>query len=285
MVRIDPQVDDAEVKQLDQDAFTTNSDGDELWFDDLKVGESHAFFDELSILLEPGFNPSSILSIVPPSYAQVSDELNLDEPETLAEFDGDLRDPLYEIIAEGFAEQTRELKIDQLVASVNETTNEQYNQISGMLGDFSNARLRNWLAWLPKKDWTGPSLLLFLGFYSHWEANPQWWEYWYRDMRIGFVPGFSRNILTRDDAYILVQQRLYCKPDQVIDRTWYEDWEVFELWRYGFDSFLSFARFRSDFDDGKDWRHFLGLDDRDADWWLDNDYLDHESNSVIVLQY
>ncbi len=250
-----------------EDYRTTKEEGEEVWSEDLEDFLDNPPLDEMSILLELEYQS---LESQPKDFVSES-ELIPDEPEPLAEYDSELSEPLYEISDDGIDDRARELRIDQLVAFVYDASHEQRTQIAEMLRKFSNAKLRNWLMWLRNKEWTGNSLLLFLGFFNQWYENSQWWEYWYWDRRLGWLPGFSRHILTRDEAYQWIQRFPHCRPSELIDASWFEDWELFEVWRYGFDSFVAFARFRSDFDDREEWRRHLGMGDEDGDKWWEED--------------
>lgn len=273
MTRFDAQEEHTEESESDQEPFGTDKNGEETRFDDLDDVSHNASTAELPILLESEHYSLGNLNDLP---ADFDSELVLffDEPEPLAEYDSELGEPLYEINEDSIGDLTRELKIDQLVSFLDETTDEQRTQITKLLREFSNRKLRNWLVWLRNREWTGQSLQLFLTFFGHWYENCHWWECWYWDRRLGWVPGFSRFILSRDEAYQWVQRCPHSNPIEIIDKSWFEDWEFFELWQYGFDSFVSFVRFRFDFDDREDWRCYLGLDDDKDDKWWDDDTQD-----------
>ena len=50
----------------------------------------------------------------------------------------------------------------------------------------------------------------------------------------------------------------------MIDEKWFEDWEYYALWKYGFSSFADFALFRSALSNGDDWRRYIDGYDNDT---------------------
>ncbi len=179
-----------------------------------------------------------------------------DEPEPLEVFDPDSRESLYVPDFNGTS-LSRDLKIDELVASINDASDAQRRQIAEMLTGLSVGRLRTWSAWMREKAWTGYSLLMFLDFrVNYWESSPQYWEsaYWYT-RHDGWLWGHSsHNTLSLDATYVIVNARIHMPPDQVIDDTWLSDWEDNAMWRFGFRSFAEFAVFRSELGDHENWR-------------------------------
>ena len=256
-----------EANESDQDDFSTYEEGEEVWHKTFEDHLDDPSLADLSLLLELEHHSAESL----PEDIVSESGLITDEPEPLAEYDSELSEPLYEISFDRIDDLERELRIDHLVAFIDDASNKQRILIAEMLRRFGNAKLRNWIVWLSNKEWTGNSLLLFLEFFNLWYENSQWWEYWYWDKRLGWLPGFSRHILTRDEAYQWVQRFPHCGPNELVDESWYEDWELFEVWRYGFDSFIAFVRFRFDLDEGEEWRHHLSVDDYAGDKWWDDD--------------
>ena len=210
-----------------------------------------------------------------------------DAPEPLAEYDSGLSEPQY-TPDHNVSDLSRRLKIDQLVAHIADATIPQRTKISDLLNDFSDARLRQWLQWLHNQDWTGHSLLLFLEFRSLWDVNNQWWESSYWDEALHcWYPVFNRGNLTLDASYDLIRQRLHCQAGDVIGKTWLEEWDFFNLWKSGFQSFASFVLFRARFGDTAEWRSELGLyvnDSYEDDEMLyrRNGYHEAHTNWVVV---
>lgn len=185
------------------------------------------------------------------------DDNYLDEPEPLIEYDSLLREPLYQVDVDD-PDLFRAVPVDQLVSSINEINDSQAGEITDLLLDFSTSRLRRWLPWLRRQNWTGESLLLFLQFRVYWEENAGLWEASFWDSRFGcWRPTWSRYNLSRDDQFDLIQSRIGYSPENVIDGTWFQDWERFALWKYGFQAFAEFALFRAIITDGEDWRNLV----------------------------
>ena len=141
----------------------------------------------------------------------------LDEPEPLAEYDSDLVEALY------YADEDTEirpidLRLDELVSGIGYATAAERDQIYGLLSEFSSKRLSNWLTWLHDQEWTGKSLLLFLEFRDLWADTPQWWEYsvW-SDWLNRWWTYSSPNVMSRDAAYEVIQQRLEYQADEIIE--------------------------------------------------------------------
>ncbi len=186
------------------------------------------------------------------------DNPDWDEPEPLAEYDSELRQPVYAIDNDDVA-LSSELKIDQWVATkLGTATSDQLGQIAELLGELGNNRLRRWRPWLDKQKWTSGSLLFFLRFRLHWDLNPHWWEYSFWDWRSHcWYPTRSRYSLSLDDSYDLIHRRSGYRPYEVIDETWLGEWLDLALWKCGFPSFASFAMFRAGFEPGENWQHHL----------------------------
>ena len=229
------------------------ADGDEQTNDDFPL-------EELAILLERDENSPA---------GGDDDFFDFDEPEPLADYDTALRQAIYVIEDDG--DLRWELRINRLVASVEKATDSQRCQISKLLREFTNYRLRSWLPWLSKQVWTGRNLLLFLRFRAQWDDNPRWWESTFWDWLFQcWRPTWNRYNLSRDDTFALIEQRSYCEPANIIGETWLADWEGSALWKYGFLSFAGFALFRSSFRDGEDWRLYI-------DWHTTIDSGDEDS--------
>ena len=182
-----------------------------------------------------------------------------DEPEPVAEYDDDLSESL-NIVDYELADVTRRLKIDELIVSVAPADDAQRTRMAEILEGISPSRIGRWLDWLHVKSWTGHSLLLFLEFrINHWEETPEWWEatYWSKEWR-DWIPYSEPTFyaLSRDATYDLVQARLDCRAEDIIDDDWLEDWDYYMLWKFGFWSFASFAVFRAQLEPGKDWRPY-----------------------------
>ena len=193
----------------------------------------------------------------------------LDEPEPFAEYDGELADPLYEPADERVVSGL-EIRLDLFIASVQLPGSEQREVIRSILSNFSSTRLANWLPWLETKEWNDHDLLLYLEFRELWDSNPDWWERWTWVRRYGArTTHTNASILNRDSTYDLLQHRLECEPDEVIDSTWFEEWDYYAMWKHGFYSFASFAIFRAQIEDYDDWKrlvtwnHYDGLS---VDW-------------------
>ena len=192
------------------------------------------------------------------------DEPEWDEPEPLTEYDSELRQPLYDI--EDDTAISSELRIDQWVATkLGNATNNQRGQIAELLGEFDGRRLRRWLPWLDKQEWTAGNLLLFLRFRLVWDLNPHWWEYSFWDWRsYCWHPTRNRYALSLTDSYDLIHRRLDYSPKEIIDETWLGDWLGLALWKRGFPSFASFAVFRAGFAPSENWQ-------RQLDWNIADD--------------
>ena len=200
------------------------------------------------------------------------DDTYLDEPEPLIEYDSLLRKPLYQVDIDD-SDLFRTFPVDQLVSSIDEMNDSQAGESTDLLLDFSTSRLRIWLPWLRRQNWTGESLLLFLQFRVYWEENSGLWEASFWDSRFGcWRPTWSRYNLSRDDQFDLIQSRMGHSPESVIDGAWFQDWERFALWKYGFQAFAEFALFRALIADGEDWRNLV-------DWYHSNSIVqnDHQS--------
>ena len=181
----------------------------------------------------------------------------LESPIPVLEYDPNLGEDLYGIAE--FIDLTEvELRLDLFLAGVGPSPDEDL-QVRNHLRAFSNARLSNWLPWLTSKLWTGRTLLLFVKFHNFWEGTPEWWESRWYFQRSGWQCAKSpmSNMLTRDEAYRLVHRRMHLPPEEMIDPMWFEEWDYHSLWRHGFFSFASFASFRSELNDGEEWKSLV----------------------------
>ncbi len=197
-------------------------------------------------------------------------DVGWDEPEPSAEADSDLNEPLYPP-DNNVRDLSRDRKIDELIFRVQPINDTQRREIVALLKDFSIERLRSWLSWATQRDWSGHSLLLFLQFRKVWESdcNAHWWEslFWHPGLECWW-PTCSRDNLTRDATYKLIQNRLDCTPQEVINEDWFEEWKSSALWTREFLSFVSFAVFRAEF--GEKWREHVVVEE-DDDEFSDNE--------------
>ena len=249
---------------------TGDSDNDEHDAIEQYNSESVA---ELAVLLEWEEGPPSINEATQAStLSHVGRDTSfLDEPVPLAEYDGELAQPLHELEYDDRG-LLREVKVNEWLASIEEVDDAQFKKINKILLGFSGRRLQNWLTWLREKKWNGKSLLLFLQFRTYWDENCELWErlQWSLGLKFWFRV-LDRNSLTRDDSYLLISRRCHCSADDVIDQEWFEDWESFDLWArvaLDFFSFASFVMYRSQFVYAEDWRNRRDLQvelDRAAD--------------------
>ncbi len=190
---------------------------------------------------------------------------DFDEPEPLAEYDSELSETLYVPDAiDSYASQ--KLRIDEFISEAKGATEEEQAQIHMLMGSMSQARLRRMLSWLKERDWTANSLLLFLEFrLEYWEENQHWWEYTFWNSRLGHWWGRpSPYNLSMDATYALVQSRLNCSPEEVIDESWFNDWNDLALWKQGFSSFAQFALFRAGLREGENWWELMHLYSSDS---------------------
>ena len=212
---------------------------------DIPIGEYEEF--------EPGEDAATLFDDI--------DDLNetvWDEPEPFAEYDSELSEDLY-IPDDDVSNRSRNIKIDEFVARVADLTHAQQGQVTELLETLSLGRLSSWLPWLREKDWTGHSLLLFLEFrLIQWEENPQWWESSFWNARLDHWWAYSNSsTLSLEGAFTLVQSRLHCSPDGVLDEIWFNDWDDYTVWKRGFPSFAAFAIFRAGLLDGENWLELL----------------------------
>ena len=181
------------------------------------------------------------------------------EYDLISDFDPDLHQSRYEAPSD-YDALTVELRIDELIAGVDDVAESERSQIFEMLVSLESGQLRYWLPRLWQKSWSSQSLLLFLEFKKIWDGKEEWWEatYWDRHMEV-WRPVWSRYTLTLEDTYLLVQRRLHCAPGSVIEEIWFEEWEETKnLWQYGY--FLSFAKFavsRAAYQNKREWIQYL----------------------------
>ena len=202
-----------------------------------------------------------------------AEQFEWDEPEPLVEYNDELRQPLYVLDEYDVDALGINLRIDQWVAGIDAASAIQRYSIVELLRKLGYNRLRRWLPWLDKQQWTGESLLLFLRFRLHWESSPHWWESSYWDWRAHcWYPTRSRYSLSLDDTYDLVHRRLDCRPNEIIDEVWLGDWLDLALWRHGFRSFASFTVFRAGFADSDNWQQYI-------EWYSTDDLGGNETGS------
>ena len=188
------------------------------------------------------------------------ESLGFDEPEPVVEYNSELSEPLHEL-HDSTEDLPKRLKVNDFIGSLEVATEMERTQIAELLEDLSNARLRWWLPWMRKQHWTGSILLLFLDFRLNcWEETPQWWEsnFWYRSLDSWWNHSNS-STLTLESTYALIQARSTCSPDDVIDETWFRDWDDYSPWKLGVSSFAEFAVFRAELVQEEDWREILRL--------------------------
>ncbi len=175
----------------------------------------------------------------------------------LAEYDGELGQPLYELDYD-IPDLPGAVQVDQWVASIDEISDAEARETAELLRDFSRQRLRRWLPWLRGQQWSGQSLLRFLQFRAYWDENPELWEASFWDARIRcWQPTWSRYNLSRDNQFDLVRQRMDCPAAEIINKAWLDDWQTFALWGQGYESFADFALFRAGLADSEDWRSYV----------------------------
>ena len=185
-------------------------------------------------------------------------EVELEEPEPVAEYDNDLGETLYESTGTGEV-LARNLKIDEFVAYIGDANSDQRSQCAELLSELRPARLRYWLTWLHRQVWTGSSLLLLLEFrIRYWEENEEWWELNVWREWTGHWWAYSNSgTLSLDATYELVQLRVIYPAEQVIDGSWLVDWNVHTPWRLGVSSFAEYVLFRAGLKRGEDWIEIL----------------------------
>ena len=182
-----------------------------------------------------------------------------EEPEPDTEGKSELRQSLYDQFDRDLNISQR-IKINEFIATLEAAEEDQVSHIVESLEVLGNAKLMRWLPWLRDQAWTGSSLSLFLEFRVIWESTPQWWETSFWSDRDGWRLYYNAYSMSLDDAYELIQSRLGCSPDEVVDKQWVEEWESQTPWRYGFLSFGSFIIFRSALNDHTDWRTHVDYD-------------------------
>ena len=185
-------------------------------------------------------------------------EVELEEPEPIAEYDSDLGEPLYE--SAGTSEDlAKTLRIDEFIADIGDADWQQMSYCAEMLGALSAARLRHWLKWLRRQIWTGDSLLLFLDFRLNcWEENDEWWELnvW-REWTGHWWTYSNPGTLSLDATYELITLRMAYPAEQIVEKSWFDDWNEHSPWRLGVPSFAEFVLFRAGLKSGEDWLEIL----------------------------
>ena len=241
----------------DPDSSEINDqDGDPLdgpWSSDRESHEERAILQEWD-----EEQPSSAGVVKPDTLGDIEvDNPFLDEPEPSAEYDSELGQPLYELDYD-ILDLHRTVTVNEWVASIDEISDAELEEITALLLEFSQSRLRRWLPWLREKQWTGQSLLLFLQFRAYWDENENLWEclQWSPGLKF-WRQVLNRNSLSLNNSYLLVQRRSHCSADEVIAPEWFEDWDSLDLWvrvTQGFYAFSSFVMYRSQLNYAEDSR-------------------------------
>ena len=181
------------------------------------------------------------------------------EPDPTADASSDLNEELYPP-DNTVTDLTRELKIGEFLTRVVPCTERQRMRCHELLSAATVGRLRRLIPWLRERAWCGAKLELYLEFRTYWELpiNLRWWETFHWNYREGaWIPRYTQTTLTFHHASELVEVRGHCAPADVIDRSWFEDWENYAAWEAGVQSFASFAVFRAGVPNGQDWRDLL----------------------------
>jgi len=181
------------------------------------------------------------------------------EPEPTVDASSELGESLYPP-DNTITDLSRELNIDELLNAAIPSTENQRARCYELLCTFSTRRLRYLIPWLRKRAWCGTKLLLFLDFRVLWELprNMRWWEnFCWSDHQEVWIPRYISSTLTLDHAGELVERRRQRALEDIIDRTWLEDWDDSAAWEAGIRSFASFAVFRAGVPEGQDWRELL----------------------------
>ena len=160
---------------------------------------------------------------------------------------------------------SRELKIGEMLSLVAPCTRMQHTRCHELLSTCGVGRLRLLIPWLRKRAWCGDKLQLFLEFRNLWETpeKAHWWEIFFWDHYIqAWIPKYDCSTLTLEQAHELVDKRAGCVVSDVIDRSWFDDWEDSVVWEHGIRSFASFAILRARSPDGDQWREYLDRHDQ-----------------------
>lgn len=183
---------------------------------------------------------------------------SFDEPQPELSATSVLRNELYPP-DESINDLTLELKLSGLFATIALKDHTELGTCRQILLSYDIGRLRKLLPWLAKQQWPAGRLLLFLEFRRVWEGsnNIRWWE-WHNKS----YPIYDYHILTWQATYDLVRCRSHCHPTDVIDESWFLDWEEFEIWRHGIKSFAAFAVLRSSIAKGDCWQDHVFRYDR-----------------------
>lgn len=194
--------------------------------------------------------------------SRITDEW--DEPDPTVDPRSDLGEELYPP-DNSVNDVSLELKIHDLLLLVASIDDEQKERCTALLTRLGVRKLRFVLPWLRTREWRGRTLSLFLEFRELWcrKDNARWWESWYWDQRLRvWNPTYQRSNLRLDVAYELMQLRSHCRPNEVIDATWFEDWDHHSVWKLGIPSFANFAVFRAGLATNGNWLDWLTRVDR-----------------------
>ncbi len=240
---------------LDPVAFTASQDGNGGEFDFqepeslTKLGSLLGWDEDLP----DGDEPSDLFFIADNSHDEYDNEVD-----PLTDYRSDLREALYELDGAGPQDWVQSIRIDEFISGVGDVSTSQQQEISELLQNLSAPRLSSWLPWLRRREWTGHTLLLFLQFRAFWDESSEFWAFlqWSPGAKYWFTL-LSRNSMSLDDSYLLVQRRSKWPAYQLIDIEWFDDWDQIDVWTRvsgDFFSFASFALYRSRLHYGEDWR-------------------------------
>lgn len=186
------------------------------------------------------------------------------EPDPTADPISALAEPLY-LPDNSITDVSRELKIGELLALITPCAQEQRDRCHELLNTCGLGQLRCLIPWLRKHTWCGDKLQLFLEFRNHWElnSNVRWWEIFYWDYYgQTWIPKYYNTTLTLEHTRYLVEKRVGRVVTEVIDRSWFDDWDDSAAWEHGIRSFANFAVLRAGLPDGDQWREYLNRYDR-----------------------
>lgn len=183
-----------------------------------------------------------------------------DDPQPELPAKSELRDALYPP-DDSINDLTLNLKLDDILVAKLGLKDPELDACRQILksDSYGVPRLRHLLPWLAQQQWPPGRLLLFLEFRRTWECsnNVRWWERHY-----GSYPTYDYHTLSWSATYDLVGYRSHCRPEDVIEESWFLEWEEFEVWRHGVMSFAAFAVLRSSIRTGDCWRDHVFPCDR-----------------------
>ena len=253
--------DHSQLLDIDADLFTDNPEMDFDQVEQSIISDAAQFeLDDQDHEDDPelGFDQMEQSIISEAAQFDQDAEDDVDEPEPVAEFDDELRDPLYEL--QDLPQSIfRDLDVDQFLSGISFASDEERLQISAILGEHGPRSLSRTLAWLREKQWTGGSLLRYLTFRELWFDTAHWWEsgHWSHQSQCWWHYSTPYH-LTREGCYYLIHSRAEFEIDEIIGEDWLDDWNRMALWKRGFTTFASFAVFRAGMSEEEDW--ISGLD-------------------------